>query len=168
MSLKKHVNFVGDAPSPSHSHKPRPRNTGVTRLRMNIGLGEGACARRGGINKIEGGEGVECCVFLSLKNHIDPNPNPNPNPNPDLVNHSKHGEAGVSNDHYCSGGCLHLAGSRGDRSSIAAQEDAKNVASPGRTSGSTGPYTPRPTHVRPLSLPKRGQRRRRTVVRLQR
>ena len=30
LSLKKHVNFVGDAPSPSHSHEPRPRDTGVT------------------------------------------------------------------------------------------------------------------------------------------
>ena len=62
----KHVNFVGDVPSPSHSHKPRPRDTGVTRLRTNIGK-RGARAE-GGINKIEGGEGVECCVVLSLKN----------------------------------------------------------------------------------------------------
>jgi hypothetical protein len=37
LSLKEHINFVGDAPSPSHSHKPRPRNTGATRLQTNIG-----------------------------------------------------------------------------------------------------------------------------------
>jgi hypothetical protein len=30
-------------------------------------MGEGARPGRGGNNKIEGGEGVECCVFLSLK-----------------------------------------------------------------------------------------------------
>ena len=29
---------------------------------------EGTRAQTGGINKIEEGEGVECCVFLSLKN----------------------------------------------------------------------------------------------------
>jgi hypothetical protein len=44
------------------------------------------------------------------------------------VDYGKRGEAGSSNDH-CSGGCLRLAGSRGGRSSIATQEDAKNVAS---------------------------------------
>ena len=33
-------------------------------------MGEGARPGRGGNNKIEGGEGVECCVFLSLEKHI--------------------------------------------------------------------------------------------------
>ncbi len=32
---------------------------------------EGARARRGGINKIEGGEGVECCVFVVTQKHIN-------------------------------------------------------------------------------------------------
>jgi hypothetical protein len=63
---KKHVNIVGDVSSPSHSHKPRPHDTGVMRLRTNIGR-RGARAE-GGINKIEGREGFECCVFLSLIN----------------------------------------------------------------------------------------------------
>ena len=31
-------------------------------------MGEETRAQTGGINKIEGGEGVECCVVLSLKN----------------------------------------------------------------------------------------------------
>ena len=33
-------------------------------------MGEGARPGRGGNNKIEGGEGVECCVFLSLEKHV--------------------------------------------------------------------------------------------------
>ena len=41
---KKHINFVGDAPSPAHSHEPRPSDTGVTRHRTNVW--------GGGINKI--------------------------------------------------------------------------------------------------------------------
>jgi hypothetical protein len=56
--------------SPAHSHK-LPCKTGVTRLRTNVGR-KGACAEgpgEGGYNKIEGGEGNECCVFLSLKIH---------------------------------------------------------------------------------------------------
>ena len=61
--------FVTQVGSPAHSHK-LPCKTGVTRLWM---LGEGARARRGpgrgDNNKIEGGEGNECCVFLSLKIH---------------------------------------------------------------------------------------------------
>ena len=44
---KKHINFVGDAPSPAHSHKPRPCDTGVTRLQTNVG-------RRGA--RAEGGD----------------------------------------------------------------------------------------------------------------
>jgi hypothetical protein len=33
-------------------------------------MGEGARPGRGGNNKTEGGEGVECCVFLSLEKHV--------------------------------------------------------------------------------------------------
>ena len=35
-------------------------------------MGEGARPGRGGNNKIEGGEGVECCIFLSLEKHVFP------------------------------------------------------------------------------------------------
>jgi hypothetical protein len=39
------------------------------------------------------------------------------------------GGGSTRDNNSSSGGCLHLAGSRGGRSSIAAQEDTKNVAS---------------------------------------
>ncbi len=43
------------------------------------------------------------------------------------INHSKRGEGSTYGDNSCSGGWPHLAGSWGGHSSIAAQEDAKNV-----------------------------------------
>jgi hypothetical protein len=45
------------------------------------------------------------------------------------IDHSKCREGSTCGDNSCSGGWPHLAGSRGGRSSITAQEDAKNVAS---------------------------------------
>ncbi len=47
----------------------------------------------------------------------------------DPVVHSERGEGSTCNNNSCSGGWPHLGGSRGSRSSIAAQEDAKNIAS---------------------------------------
>jgi hypothetical protein len=47
----------------------------------------------------------------------------------DPVVHSKRGEGRTCNNDSCSGGWPHLGSSRGSRSSIIAQEDAKNVAS---------------------------------------
>ena len=47
----------------------------------------------------------------------------------DPVVHSKRGESSTCNNNSCSGNWPHLGSSRGSRSSIAAQEDAKNVAS---------------------------------------
>ena len=57
LSLKKHVIFVGDAPSPSHSHKPCPRDTCITRLRTNIGR-RGARAEGGVLTRLKGEKGL--------------------------------------------------------------------------------------------------------------
>ena len=61
LSLKEHINFVGDAPSPSHSHKPRPRDTGAKRLQTNIGR-RGARVE-GGLTRLRGEKGLSVVSF---------------------------------------------------------------------------------------------------------